>query len=267
MPENYLDVNRALWDTRTATHVNSEFYDVASFKAGRNSLNEIELALLGDVRGKKILHLQCHFGQDTLSLARMGADVTGADLSEVAIAQAKQLAGELQVNARFICCNVLELDKYLDDQFDIVFCSYGVIGWHPDLNAFTSIVSRFLKPGGEFYLIEFHPFIWMYDNNQEKIAYAYFNRGPIVEVEEGTYADRNAPIKNNSYTWNHPLSDTISSLLNNGLELTDFQEYDYSPYNIFKNMTQEGSKYRLKGLEGMLPLVFSVKAVKKQMYT
>ncbi|NDK57078.1 class I SAM-dependent methyltransferase [Pontibacter fetidus] len=263
MTENYLAVNKELWDTRTATHVDSEFYDVASFKAGRNSLNEIELALLGDVKGKRILHLQCHFGQDTLSLARMGAKVTGVDLSEVAIRKAKELAAELNLDARFMCCNVLELDKYLDEQLDMVFCSYGVIGWHPDMNAFASIVSKFLKPGGEFYLIEFHPFIWMFDNNQEKIAYSYFNLGPIVEMEEGTYADKNAPIKNNSYTWNHPLSDVIGFILHNGMELIDFQEYDHSPYNIFRDMVQDGAKYRIKDLEGIMPLVYSVKAIKK----
>ncbi|MEJ8756084.1 class I SAM-dependent methyltransferase [Pontibacter sp. H259] len=263
MTENYLAVNKELWDTRTLAHINSEFYDLPSFKAGRNSLNQIELELLGNVTGKKILHLQCHFGQDTLSLARMGAEVTGVDLSEVAIRKAKELTAELNLNARFICCNVLELDKYLHDQFDIVFCSYGVIGWHPDLNAFASIVSKFLRPSGDFYLIEFHPFIWMYDNNQEKIAYSYFNLSPIVELEEGTYADKSAQIKNNSYTWNHPLSDSITALLQNGLMLADFQEYDYSPYNIFNEMTQDGNKYRIKNLEGMLPLVFSVKAVKR----
>ncbi|MBJ6118807.1 class I SAM-dependent methyltransferase [Pontibacter sp. BT310] len=261
MPDNYLEVNRELWNTRTLTHIHSEFYDVATFKAGRNSLNDIELALLGNVSGKKILHLQCHFGQDTLSLARMGAIVTGVDLSEVAIEKARGLATELNLNARFICCNVLELDKYLEEQFDIVFCSYGVIGWHPDMNAFATIVNKFLKPGGTFYLVEFHPFIWMYDNNQEHILYSYFNDGPIVEVEEGTYADKDAPIKNNSYTWNHPLSDVIGSLLKNGLTLTNFQEYDYSPYNIFKDMTQDGNKYRLK--EGKSPLVYAVEVVKK----
>ncbi|MER2996292.1 class I SAM-dependent methyltransferase [Pontibacter populi] len=261
MPENYLKINRELWNTRTLTHINSEFYDVPSFKAGRTSLNDIELALLGDVTGKKILHLQCHFGQDTLSLARMGAIVTGVDLSEVAVEKARELATDLNLDARFICCNVLELDKYLDEQFDIVFCSYGVIGWHPDMNAFATIVSRFLKPGGAFYLIEFHPFIWMFDNNQENVIYSYFNDGPIIEVEEGTYADKEAPIKNNSCTWNHSLSDTITALLQHGLELTHFQEYNYSPYNIFKDMTQDGNKYRLR--DGKLPLVFSVKAVKK----
>lgn len=263
MQPDYINQNKALWNARTYVHVDSTFYDVASFKAGRNSLNAIELELLGSVEGKKILHLQCHFGQDTLSLARMGADVTGVDLSDVAIAKAQELAAELDLNARFICCNVLELDKHLTDQFDIVFCSYGVIGWHPDMQAFASIVSMFLKPGGAFYLVEFHPFIWMYDNKQEKITYSYFNDGPIVETEEGTYADKNVPLLHDSYTWNHPLSDVITALLQHNLELSHFQEYDYSPYNIFQDMTQTGSQYRIKDLEGKLPLVYAVKAIKK----
>ncbi|NEM98310.1 class I SAM-dependent methyltransferase [Pontibacter burrus] len=263
MIPDYINQNKALWNARTQVHVDSAFYNVASFKAGRSSLNDIELELLGSVESKKILHLQCHFGQDTLSLARMGADVTGVDLSDVAIAKAQELAAELDLNARFICCNVLELDKHLAEQFDIVFCSYGVIGWHPDMQVFASIVSTFLKPGGAFYLVEFHPFIWMYDNKQEKITYSYFNEGPIVETEEGTYADKDAPLSHDSYTWNHPLSDVITALLQHNLELSLFREYDYSPYNIFQETTESGSQYRIKDLEGKLPLVYAVKAIKK----
>ncbi|HEY4652832.1 MAG TPA: class I SAM-dependent methyltransferase [Pontibacter sp.] len=261
MQPEYIQKNKALWDARTGVHVNSAFYAIDTFKAGRNSLNEIELALLGDVRGKKLLHLQCHFGQDTLSLARMGAVVTGVDLSDAAITKARELATELNLDARFICCNVLELDKHLTEEFDIVFCSYGVIGWRPDLNAFATIVSRFLKPGGMFLLVEFHPFIWMYDNQQEKICYSYFNTGTIIETEEGTYAEKDAPLSHDSYTWNHPLSDVISSLLRQDLTLTDFREYDYSPYNIFRNMEQHGNRFKLQ--EGKLPLVFSVMATRK----
>src|SRR5690606_6870502 len=131
--ENYIDINKALWNEKTKHHVESEFYDMQGFEKGETSLKEIELELLGDIRGKKILHLQCHFGQDSLSLARMGANVTGVDLSDSAIAKAQELAGKLEVDAQFICSDIYDLPNNLDEQFEIVFTSYGVIGWLPDM--------------------------------------------------------------------------------------------------------------------------------------
>ena len=131
---NYIEKNKAAWNSRTDHHFNSSFYDVENFLKGKNSLNDIELKLLKDVIGKNILHLQCHFGQDTISLARMGANVTGVDLSDNAINKAIQLANSAKVNATFICCDIYDLPKHLDKKFDIVFTSYGTIGWFPDLS-------------------------------------------------------------------------------------------------------------------------------------
>lgn len=134
MSEDYLDINREGWNARTELHFNSEFYDNKSFLEGRNSLNSIEMDLLGDVSGKKILHLQCHFGQDTISLSRMGAKCTGVDLSDKAIEKARELAAETGEDVHFICSDVYGLDKVLDEYFDIVFTSYGTIGWLPDMD-------------------------------------------------------------------------------------------------------------------------------------
>src|SRR6187551_1118010 len=161
---NYLDINKASWNQRTAVHVASDFYGVDAFVKGKSSLQQIELGLLGDVAGKSILHLQCHFGQDTLSLARLGAKVTGVDLSDVAITEARKLARELGLSTDFICCNVYDLPQQLEQQFDVVFTSYGAIGWLPDLDRWAQIVRRFLKPGGRLVLVEFHPFVWMFDD-------------------------------------------------------------------------------------------------------
>lgn len=263
---HYLAANKALWNKRTAVHVTSSFYDVPAFLEGRSSLNSIELALLGDVRGKRILHLQCHFGQDTLSLARMGADVTGIDISDAAIAQANTLTAQLglQDKARFICCDVYSLPAQLQDSFDIVFTSYGTIGWLPDLDKWAGVVQHFLKPGGAFIMAEFHPVVWMFDDQFTRVQYDYFNTETIVENNNDTYTDAedNADIKGVAYSWNHPLSEVFESLLTKGLQLKVFQEFDYSPYNCFQNTTGENGHFQIKGMEGKLPMVYAFKFLK-----
>ena len=126
---DYLSANKASWNTRTEVHFDSEFYDNDGFVKGNTSLNTIELDLLGDVTGKSILHLQCHFGQDTLSLNRMGAQVTGVDLSDKAIEKANELKEKTGTEAEFICCDVYSLPDHLEKRFDYVYTSYGTIGW------------------------------------------------------------------------------------------------------------------------------------------
>jgi SAM-dependent methyltransferase len=262
---SYLDLNRSLWDARTKHHLASDFYAVDAFKAGRSSLNSIELALLGDVAGQRVLHLQCHFGQDSLSLARMGAQVTGIDLSADAIAAARQLSAELKVPAEFVCCDVYDLPAHLpaEAQFDVVFTSYGVLGWLPDLARWAALVGRYLRPGGRLILVEFHPVVWMFNNDFTHLEYSYFNTGPIKETETGTYAERDADITHQSVTWNHSLSEVIGSLLGQGLQLQHFDEYDYSPYNCFAHtVALADGTYRIGPLGDKTPLVYSVVAGK-----
>ena len=260
---NYKEINKTLWNNKTDVHINSEFYDNKTFVDGRNSLNQIELELLGDIRGKSILHLQCHFGQDTITLNRLGANVTGVDLSDKAIKRAKELAVNTNSEAKFICCDIYDLPKYLDDEFDIVFTSYGTIGWLPDIDKWARIVSKFLKSNGKFVFVEFHPVVWMFDDNFAKIKYNYFNDGPIVETEEGTYADTNAPLINKSVSWNHSISEVVTSLLENGLEINSMKEFDYSPYNCFnKTIEFEPQKFRIKHLDNKIPMVYSIVARK-----
>lgn len=261
--KNYIEINRQSWNNRVETHLKSEFYDLDGFMDGKTSLNEIELNLLGDIKGKTILHLQCHFGQDTISLSRLGAEVTGIDLSDKAIESAKQIAKDTNSNAKFICCDIYDLSNYLDEKFDIVFTSYGTIGWLPDLDKWAKIISRFLKPIGQFVFVEFHPVVWMFDDNFEKIGYSYFNSGAIMETENGTYADRNANITQSYVIWNHGISDVLNSLIKNGLEIKSLEEFDYSPYNCFsKTIEFEPGKYRIKHLENRIPMVFSITAEK-----
>lgn len=262
--KNYIEINRQSWNNRIDSHLKSEFYDVDNFIQGTTSLKSFELDLLGDVEGKTILHLQCHFGQDTISLSRLGAEVTGIDLSEKAIESAQQIAKRTNSNVTFICCDIYDLPNFLDKQFDIVFTSYGTIGWLPDLDKWAKIVSQFLKPNGCFVFVEFHPVVWMFDDNFEMIFYRYFNSGAIIETESGTYADKNAEITQEYVMWNHSLSEVINSLIKNGLEIYSLDEYDYSPFNCFnKTIEFEPGKYRIAHLENKIPMVYSIFAKKK----
>ena len=262
--QKYIEINRQSWNNRTDTHIQSEFYDQAGFLKGKNSLNDIELNLLGNIKGKSILHIQCHFGQDTISLGRLGADVTGVDLSDKAIDRAKQIAKDTNSNAKFICCDVYDLPNHLNEKFDVVFTSYGTIGWLPDLDKWAKIISRFLKPNGQFVFVEFHPVVWMFDDNFDKISYRYFNSGAIIETENGTYADKKADITQSYVMWNHGLGEVINSLISNGLEINALDEFDYSPYNCFQNTLEfEPNKFRIEHLNNKIPMVYSVIATNK----
>lgn len=262
--EEYIMKNRSAWNAKTSWHVESPFYGMEDFLKGKNSLKEIELELLGDVTGRYVLHLQCHFGQDSISLARMGATVTGVDLSDAAVEKANALAKELNVNADFICCNIYDLPNHLDKQFDIVFTTYGTIVWLPDLDKWAAIISRYLKPGGKFVFAEFHPVVWMFDDDFDKVAYAYHKSDPIIENISGTYADKNAPISTETISWNHSISEVLNSLVKYGIEINLFNEYDYSPYNCF-NHTEEFApgKFRIKHFGNKIPMVYAVLATKK----
>ncbi len=261
----YFDSNRQVWNERTRVHVQSKFYDVAAFKEGKLSLTPLELEEMQDeVTGKSLLHLQCHFGLDTLSWARLGAHATGIDLSDVAIAEAQKLNQELGLDARFVCANVYELPAHLQGQFDVVYTSFGVVGWLPDLDRWAAVIAHFLKPGGVFYLAEFHPVVWMFDDNFQYVQYAYHNtHQPIITQNQGTYTDRSAPIAGTEYSWNHGLAEVINALLSQGLQLEFLHEFPYSPYNCFNNTEQSpDGNWRIKNMADKIPMVYSLKARK-----
>jgi SAM-dependent methyltransferase len=263
--DQYFNANKEGWNQRTVAHLNSAFYNVANWKKpGGNSLTPIEKNELGDVSGLSILHLQCHFGQDTLSLARMGAHVTGCDLSDKAIETAQALAHEIGIDdAHFVCCNVYDLPQHLEGQFDMVFTSYGTIGWLPDLEPWAAVVHHFLKPGGRFYMADFHPVVWMLDDDMQKLHYPYAKSDVIVTEHTNSYTDNSEGLSFTEYGWNHAISELLNSLLKTGLKLRFFNEYDYSPYDCFANTVKgPDGTYRIKGLEGIIPMVYSLEFVK-----
>lgn len=257
--EQFFEVNKKMWNARTDVHLSSEFYDVDSFIEKGNSLNEIELELLGNVSDKNILHLQCHFGQDTLSLARMGALVTGLDFSDKAITAAKQLAEKTHLDAEFVCANVYHTDQHLNHKlFDIVFTSYGTIGWLPDLNKWAEQIRKRLRVGGKFVFAEFHPVLWMFDSQFSKVDYSYFNREIIEEQEVGTYTDGGNHLHTQSFSWNHSLGEVMEALRKNNLIVDSFQEFDYSPYNCFANTVKTEKGYQIDNLRGKIPMVYAL---------
>ncbi len=261
--KDYFEANRLLWNQRTLVHKDSDFYDLTSFRKGEDVLTPIELKELGDVKGKSMLHLQCHFGMDSLNWSRLGAKVTGIDLSDEAIREAKKLNDELGLDATFICSNVYDLKDNLKGEFDIVFTSYGVVGWLPDLDKWADIIQHFLKPGGTFYMAEFHPVVWMFDEEFTHVKYYYDNRKLIVTEGLGTYTDRNADIKGKEYSWNHSISEVLNALINKGLDIRQFNEFNYSPYPCFNNIVKnEEGNWTIKGMENKVPMVYTVKAVK-----
>lgn len=259
--KDFLAANQALWDTKTDIHLASQFYDVPAFKAGKLSLMPTEREALGAVSGKKLLHLQCHFGQDTLSWARLGAEVTGVDFSGKALEAARGFAAELELEARFIQSNVLELDQKLDEQFDIVYSSYGTIGWLPDIEKWAQIIRKMLKPDGVFHFIEFHPFFSQIDE-KEQILYSYFpGDHPDEDTIKYTYTDGPSHPPMKEYWWNHRLSDVIMALQKAGLRIENFEEFPYSHYKLAESMVEVGEqKFVYKKLAGRIPYMYAIKA-------
>ncbi|MBE8168017.1 MAG: class I SAM-dependent methyltransferase [Shewanella sp.] len=249
----YLEVNKNAWNKRTTIHVDSKFYDVESFLQGKCSLNPIELEQVGDVNGKELLHLQCHFGQDTLSWARRGAKVTGVDLSTEAIKKAEELAKKLNVDAKFICDDIYHYGEVNNQTFDIVFTSYGALCWLPDLDAWAKTVAKSLKFGGQLNLVEFHGF---YDLLS---GYAYFPKETPDVESEGTYTENCDGDESTVITWTHSLSEIINALIGAGISIESFQEYPFSPYNCFEGLQFiEGEGYEARHKDQQTPLVYSI---------
>ncbi|MGC6470304.1 MAG: class I SAM-dependent methyltransferase [Flavobacteriales bacterium] len=257
---SHFQKNLKSWEDRTPIHLCSNFYNNELFIKTKNSLNTIELNALEDINQKSLLHLQCHFGQDTLSLANLGANVTGVDFSPSAIAAAKQLAIDTKLNATFVESNVLELD--LNEEYDIIFSSYGALGWLPDLQKWGKVVAKHLKKGGTFLLVEFHPLIDLLDIETQ---YGYFfDKNTEIEKEEGSYTDGGKDMKTEYYWWSHSLTEIFKGLESNGLKLQLFEEFDYSPYHLDGMIEREPNKYVLeKRANQSLPYVYALKATKK----
>ena len=268
--DRYLKANRALWDEWTAIHARSAFYDLEGFKRGGVRLRPYEIEEIGDVAGKSLLHMQCHFGIDTLSWARLGARVTGADFSERAIEMARALAAELGLDARFVCSEVANLPTVLNGEFDIVYTSRGVIGWLPDLRRWAQVIAHFVKPGGCFYITEHHPVTLVWDDTEGttelRLAYPYFERSePLEFPTKGSYADRSARVEQPvEYAWTHSLGEIVSAVAGAGLRIEFLHEFPSSFYQGLPFLEQrEDRTWWLPGAwRGELPLTFSLKATK-----
>lgn len=262
--EKFFEANKELWNLKTNIHQNSEFYNAEKVVNGASSLNTIEQTELGDISGKSLLHLQCHFGLDSISLARKGAHVTAVDISDKSIKLARTLAKQSDVDIDFICCNVYDIENYVSSKYDIIFTSYGVIYWLPDLGRWAELVAKHLKKGGQFYMVEFHPLVWIFDEEFQKITYPYHNTGPIEEEIISSYTKDQEYIGRKSYGWNHAMSEVVNALINQGMELQFLNEFPYSPYNCFNNMVKgENGGWVIGSMPNKIPLVFSVKLLKK----
>lgn len=255
--------NKDTWNRKVTHHKDSDFYNIEAFKKGESSLNKYELEALGNVEGKSLLHLQCHFGQDTLSWNRMGAQCTGVDFSENAVSLAKELNDELKLNTKFVCCNVLDTSEYVEEKFDIVFTSYGTIGWLPDLKPWAKMIADRLKPGGFFYIADFHPIAWMFDYrvSPPKFQYGYQQKEAIYEEYEGTYANSEAGVMSKEFGWNHGLGTILNALIDAGLRIDYLKEEDGSPYDIFPDLIlAKDGMYQTR--DNLYPLVYQIKASK-----
>jgi SAM-dependent methyltransferase len=267
--DEYLSSNRELWDEWADLHVGTDFYDVEGFRRGDIRIRDFEIREVGDVAGRDLLHLQCHFGLDTLSWARLGARVTGADFSARAIAQARQLAEEVGIEATFVHSDLYSLPGELDGDFDIVYTSRGVIPWLPDLRRWAEVIAHFLRPGGIFYIAEGHPVMWVFDDDdgqtELRVRYVYFEKPePLRFPVVGSYADPSARVKKEvEYAWAHSLGDVVTSLAEAGLRIDFLHEHPFVEWPVpFAEEREPGFWYLREEQDGEVPLSFSLKATK-----
>jgi SAM-dependent methyltransferase len=265
--------NQRLWDAWTKVHAEGEFYDVAGFRQGGSRLRPYEVAAIGDVTGKTLLHLQCHFGLDTLSWARLGAKVTGVDFSPASIRLARELAADIGIpDARFLESNVYQLPVRLGDEFDIVYTSRGVLGWLPDVRGWARVIERFLKPGGRFYISEIHPVLQVFENEgvsprELRLQYPYWEHGdPLIFDVHGSYADPSADLgsAHQEHGWDHGLGEIVTALIDAGLRIDRLEEQPFLEWaaDFLVESSPGSGQWILPEGPGELPLMFSLLATK-----
>lgn len=266
--DEFTRANQALWDQWTIEHERSPFYDLAGFRAGKDRLHSIELSELGEVSGKSLLHLQCHFGMDTLAWARRGAVVTGVDLSPNSIVLARSLSKELHIPAEFVCTPIYDLPNILSGSFDIVFTSYGVLHWLPDLQKWAEIIFHFLKPRGVFYMVEDHPLFRTLSAEETELLQVsrqyFFSATPDAVEMAGSYATGPTGEKRTFYIWNHPIGEVVSSLVEAGLAIEFLHEFPFAARAKFPCMVQgPDGWWRLPERFTSIPFLFSLRAHKQ----
>ena len=270
--EEAIRENNELWDEWTRVHETSAFYDLDGFRRGGIRLRASELDEIGPVAGVDVLHLQCHFGLDTLSFARLGANVTGADFSAAAIDLAGRVAAEIgHPEARFVRSNIYDLPNVLDGQFDLVYTSRGVLGWLPDIRGWARVAAHFVRPGGRFYISEIHPVAQAFENEgvapgELRLTYPYWeHREPLTFDVHGSYADRKADVSvRREHGWDHGLGEIVTALVDAGLQIRSLREYPFCDWQLDFTVEAPDGTWRLPGdFDGRLPLSFSILAEKR----
>lgn len=266
--KDYKNANLKFWDSIVEEHWKSDFYDVPSFLAGKTSLDPLEMEVVGDVNGRTLLHLQCHFGLSTLSWVRLGAIATGIDFSPAAISTANKLSQKSGLPAKFIESNIYDISKIIEEKYDIVFASYGVLCWLPELDKWAKEIAHCMKAGGRFHLVEYHPLMNTLDSgtgNEVILKNSYFNEGVEILEAEGSYANPESHIKNSTYEWSHSIGEVITALLKAGLHIDNFVEYPYATEGGWISYLRKGEdgKWRVPDHKWGVPLTFSLSASKK----
>jgi SAM-dependent methyltransferase len=271
---DWRSANRANWDERVAVHLGAACYELESLRASRGRLNPIEEAEIGPLEGLRVLHLQCHFGRDSLILASRGATVVGLDFSKPAIAAARELAAEIGLaeRARFVEADLYDAPSVIPEAhaFDLVFVTWGAINWLPDIRRWAQIVAHFLKPGGALYLAEGHPAALVLDdaarreNAMPGWFVPYFSQEALVFDDPSDYADETARLTHaRTYEWLHPLGAIVTALIDAGLTLRWLHEHDAVPWRMFKLLVQDADGMYRWPDRPWLPLAFSLRAERR----
>jgi len=273
--EDYQTINRVSWDERAPAHAASPDYSVENFVSDPEFLSKVvtfDLPLLGDIAGLRGVHLQCHIGTDTISLARLGASMTGLDFSPAAIAQARELAARTGADAAFVEADAYDAADVLGRAaFDLVFTGIGALCWLPNVRRWAGVVADLLRPGGRLFIREGHPMLWALDDTRKDgllaVEFAYFEREePLVWEEGGTYVQTDVTFEHNvSYSWNHGLGEIVTALLDVGMELTGLTEHDSVPWEAMPGKMEQigGGEWRLADRPWRVPHSYTLQAVKR----
>jgi len=272
---DYQSVNRASWDERVPAHVASPDYALAQFFEDPLFLSGVvrfDVPLLGDVKGLRAVHLQCHIGTDTLSLARLGASVSGLDFSAPALEEARKLAQATGTDIEYVQAEVYDaVEVFGEGRFDLVYTGVGALCWMPDIERWADVVVRLLADGGRLFLREGHPMLWAIDETRADgllvVDYPYFEcEQPVVWTEGGTYVQTEATFENNTtHVWNHGLGELVGALLARGMRVTGLAEHDSAPWEALPGRMEklDSGEYRLTERRERLPLSYTLQAVKE----
>jgi SAM-dependent methyltransferase len=271
--DDYRSINLANWDERAPAHAKSPDYAFARFREDPGYLSKVvrfDLPLLGDVRDLRGVHLQCHIGTDTVSLARLGARMSGLDFSPAALAEARRLAAATSADIEFVQADLYDAVAALGaEKFDLVYTGNGALCWLPDIGRWASVVAQLLAPGGRLFVREGHPMLWALDEARTDglvVDYPYFEQPtPLVSTEAGTYVETDATFVNNtSCSWNHGLGETVSALLSQGMRITGLTEHDSVPWDALPGQMERlhGGEFRLTDRPWRLAHSYTLQAVK-----